>query len=98
MTFIDLAVKALIGYNQFSKEIVQNPQWIFSDAGLKELFNNYQKLPQGTYEYCVDITLQAVTSEQQVGQPVGACTYYTVNDLFLISLITPENDACLRKL
>mgnify|MGYP000586444273 CR=1 FL=1 len=81
------------GNNQFSPERVNSPNWIFSDNALRELFFDYKKLPQGTYEYCVDVELQSINPEQKVGTPTGACSYYTVNDIFLINLISPENDA-----
>lgn len=81
------------GMNSFSKSVVTAPQWSFSDNALRELFFDYKKLPQGTYEYCVEIGLDRKLSEEQLPIPVGECVYYTVNDVFLINLITPENDA-----
>lgn len=81
------------GINNFSKENVMNPNWNFSDNAFRELFFDYRKLPQGTYEYCVEIKLLKVLSEERLPDPVDACVYHTVSDIFLINLITPENDA-----
>ncbi len=81
------------GNNQFSEANVMNPTWQFSDNALKELFFNYGKLPQGTYEYCVSIQLKKVVSENPESDPVNDCIYQTVNDIFLINLLEPEDDA-----
>lgn len=81
------------GMNVFSKENVFNPDWQFSENALRELFFDYKKLPQGTYEYCIEISLERTLSEEKFPDPVGECIYQTVNDIFLINLITPENDA-----
>jgi len=81
------------GNNQFSINTVHNPQWSFSSNALKELFNDYGKLPQGTYEYCVSVQLQKINPENFNDNPVNDCIYQTVNDIFLINLIDPEDDA-----
>lgn len=81
------------GVNQFSNERVNNIQWTYSDQALNELFFNYGKLPQGTYEYCVQLQLQQINGENILDGPIDACTYYTVNDIFLINLVDPENNA-----
>lgn len=81
------------GNNQFSEGNVINPAWQFSDNALKELFFNYGKLPLGTYEYCVSIRLKKVVSENPASDPVNDCIYQTVNDIFLINLLEPEDDA-----
>lgn len=81
------------GNNQFSEANVMNPTWQFSDNSLKELFFNYGKLPQGTYEYCVSIRLKKVFAENPDVDPINDCIYQTVNDIFLINLLEPEDDA-----
>lgn len=83
------------GMNSFSRDIVHDPQWFFSSTGLQELFFTYGKLPQGTYEYCVEVGLDPSKIENPYSDPVDGCIYYTVNDIFLINLVTPENDAKL---
>jgi hypothetical protein len=83
------------GVNAFSKDNVGNPVWTFSDNALKELFFNYARLPQGTYEYCVELTIKPQGQETQPSEPVDACLYNTARDIFLINLVSPENDAKL---
>lgn len=82
-----------VGVNQFSQNNVFSPQWSFSDNALKELFFDYGKLPQGTYEYCVTIEIDDQQSELIDPVPVSDCIYQTVNDIFLINLVDPEDDA-----
>jgi hypothetical protein len=81
------------GMNVFSKDKVGNPAWTFSDNALKELFFNYARLPQGTYEYCVELEIQG--NESKPAEPVEGCLYNTARDIFLINLVSPENDAKL---
>jgi hypothetical protein len=83
------------GMNAFSKDNVGSPTWTFSDNALKELFFNYARLPQGTYEYCVELTIKPQGQETQPSEPVDACLYNTARDIFLINLVSPENDAKL---
>lgn len=80
------------GSNNISRAAIPNPNFSFSQPGLKDLFLTYNKLPQGTYEYCVTVkTLGAGAESADVGD--AACVYQTVEDMFLINLVTPENDA-----
>lgn len=83
------------GANHISSDMVLDPHWQFSNSALKDLFLLYKKLPQGTYEYCVSVALDNHNSEQQFEDPIDACVYYTVNDIFLINLVTPEDDAMI---
>lgn len=85
------------GVNIFSKDKVLNPNWSFSNSALRELFFDYKKLPQGTYQYCVSISLSNNQTEGTWSEPVDACVYQTLNDIFLINLITPEDDAELHE-
>ena len=59
------------GMNFFFKDKVFNPNWQFSDNGLKELFFDFKKLPQGTYAYCVEIALERNLSEEKFPDPIG---------------------------
>lgn len=81
------------GINRMSKENVSNPKWDFSDNAFKELFLYHKKLPQGTYEYCVEIDLNTLHSESHSEALFDACIYQSVDDIFLINLIDPEDDA-----
>lgn len=80
------------GMNSISRAAIPNPQWSFSEPGLRDLFLTYSKLPQGTYEYCVTVTTTGAGAESAESDN-SACVYQTVEDLFLINLVTPENDA-----
>ncbi|OSZ81934.1 hypothetical protein CAP35_01290 [Chitinophagaceae bacterium IBVUCB1] len=81
------------GNNRFSKDKVNNAVWTFSDNGFRELFFDYNKMPQGTYEYCISIGLNKNNPEYQIGDPIQECVYQIVNDIFLINLVEPENNA-----
>jgi hypothetical protein len=69
--------------------------WTYSEAALRELFERYNKLPQGTYEYCV--SARFASGDQSTGGDFDACVYNTVDDIFLINLMAPENDAKLHE-
>jgi len=73
------------------------PQWTFSSAALKELFLEYKKLPAGTYEYCVEVSPIRQGGEVIAGGADGDCIYGKVDELFLISLVEPENNAKLHE-
>lgn len=83
----------LPGTTILSKDQVY-PEWEYSSYALKDLFQLYNKLPQGTYEYCVSVndTRTGGAENPEPSDPVG-CVYQTVEDMFLIHLVTPENDA-----
>lgn len=80
------------GSNTFEQQ-AGSASWTFSDPALKELFFTYQKLPQGTYEYCVQVQPQQSGGEQDPLNDPDACVYHTVEDMFLINLVDPEDDA-----
>lgn len=68
------------------------PVFTFSSNELKELFEQYDKLPQGIVEYCVSIMFNQGHSE--IPQGINSeCTFFKNDDLFLINLIYPENNA-----
>jgi len=81
------------GINQISKQLVPSPSWIFSEQPLRELFFNYNRLPQGTYEYCVGVAIRGSNPEGAGAGEPEACVYQTANDIFLINLLDPEDDA-----
>ncbi len=93
-----LNIRLQPGNNPIGKEKGSSAAWTFSDNGLKELFRDYGKLPQGTYEYCVSVTLKTINPEYDAGDPISECTYQSVNDIFLINLIEPENNSKLYEL
>lgn len=69
------------------------PDWTFSSAALKELFMGYHVLPEGTYEYCVSVNPLASNGEVVTGGEISECLYNKSEDLFLIALLDPENNA-----
>ncbi len=83
------------GLNTFSSEET-HPQWQFSSSALRELFFNYNVLPEGTFEYCVTIT-PATAIKENSGNVFEECLYYRANGVFLINLIHPENNSKLKE-
>lgn len=81
------------GVNIINKDLISSPTWTFSDNALRELFFDHNKLPQGTYEYCISLTPKAPPVETSPINTIDACVYQTINDIFLINLIDPENNA-----
>jgi len=85
------------GFNRISRDQV-HPQWQFSSSALQELFLTYKKLPAGTYEYCVTVTpVGKAGSEPQGTEVYDECLYHQSDDLFLINLIDPENNAKIHE-
>lgn len=80
------------GMNLLSSAMV-HPQLEYSSPALRELFEQYQKLPQGIYEYCVSVQPDYNQNETVPGPLVNECVYHKSEDVFLINLIDPENDA-----
>lgn len=85
------------GVNNLSKDKGKSASWDFSESALRELFFNYGKLPQGTYEYCVQVKVKDQQSELDYGPGLDECIYNRVSDIFLINLVDPENDAKLHE-
>lgn len=67
----------------------------YSSASVKELFELFDRLPEGMLQYCV--TLGSVDGETTIAG-VEDCTFGKNEDLFLINLIDPENKAELYEL
>jgi len=70
-----------------------HPQYTWSSGAFRELFQQYKKLPQGIYEYCVSVQPDYKSTEANPGPVVNECVYHKSEDIFLINLVDPENDA-----
>jgi len=81
------------GTTVLNRERAGYPDWQTSNAALRELFLTYGKLPQGTYEYCVELTVLDATGGEVAVAPVDDCIYQSVEDVFLINLVEPEDGA-----
>lgn len=69
-----------------------NARFTYSSTALKELFELYGVLPQGIYEYCVQV-LPDYSNGEGGNLSFDECLYNKSEDLFLINLIMPEDDA-----
>lgn len=69
------------------------PQYDYSSSALKELFEQHKRLPQGIYEYCVSVKPEYHQSEVTPGPVYDECVYHKSEDIFLINLVDPENNA-----
>jgi hypothetical protein len=69
----------------------------FSSAALQELFLTYKLLPQGTYQYCVSIQPKSANGEQVAAAADEQCLIGKSEDLFLINLVDPENNAKIHE-
>jgi hypothetical protein len=83
------------GLNTFSVD-AEHPQWQFSSPALRELFLTYKILPEGTVEYCVNITPATVVKENP-SSVFDECLYHRAGDIFLINLVDPEDKAKLHE-
>lgn len=82
------------GLNILSPAVVR-PVLEYSSPALRELFEQYKKLPQGIYEYCVSVKPDYNQNESAPGPVIEECVYHKSEDVFLINLIDPEDDAKL---
>lgn len=80
------------GVNMLSANALR-PQYDYSSVALKELFELYKKLPQGIYEYCVAVKPDYNVNETVPGPVYDECVYHKSEDIFLIDLVDPGNDA-----
>lgn len=83
------------GINQIDPSSI-NPVWTFSSLGLRELFQDYKVLPQGTYQYCVGLEPNAAGSEYNGGTQED-CIYKQSKDLFSLNLMEPEDKAKIHE-
>ncbi|MCW3123057.1 MAG: hypothetical protein JWQ38_2549 [Flavipsychrobacter sp.] len=83
------------GVNNFTEGIV-HPQWQFSNSALKELFFTHKILPEGTFEYCINI-IPTTRSPENVAAGFEECMFKRASDIFLINLVDPENKAKLKE-
>lgn len=81
------------GPNIIPKDAI-HPQYAYSSTALRELFEVHKKLPQGIYEYCVSVSpdYQSVEGTKEV---FNECVYHKSEDIFLINLVDPADDAKL---
>jgi hypothetical protein len=70
-----------------------HPQFEYSSQPLRELFEQYKKLPEGIYEYCVSVKPDYNLNESTPGPVYNECVYHKSQDVFLINLIDPDNNA-----
>lgn len=82
------------GLNQMDKS---NPaiQWQYSSPALKDLFINYNQLPAGMYQFCIEVIPTNTSGEQELGNRIEECMYQKNPELFMIQLLDPENNAKL---
>lgn len=82
------------GLNQMDKS---NPgiQWQYSSPALKDLFMNYNQLPAGMYQFCIEVIPTNTSGEQELGNRIEECMYQKNPELFMIQLLDPENNAKL---
>lgn len=73
-----------------------HPNWQFSSSALRELFLSYKKLPAGTYEYCVHVQPTGKGAVENAAS-FDECLYHKSDDLFLINLIDPDNNAKIHE-
>jgi len=69
-----------------------SPRFTYSSAALKELFEQYKKLPEGIYEYCVSVQPDYHSTEI-AHNTFSECLYHKSADVFLINLVDPEDKA-----
>ena len=83
------------GSNTLSEAEKRGITWTTNEPSLKQLFLTHGRLPQGTFEYCVDLQPLGTGSEQGIPEAESSCIYYTQDDLFSINLVDPEDKATL---
>lgn len=79
------------GLNTISRSFI-SPQFHYSSSSLRELFEQYKKLPEGIYEYCVNVQPDYQNHEVS-SETFSQCIYHHSASVFLINLINPEDKA-----
>lgn len=82
------------GLNLVSGSIAA-PRPRYSSTALKELFEIHRKLPEGIYEYCVSVELDYQNPEAGPPVVIDECIYHKSEDIFLINLVDPPDDALI---
>lgn len=77
------------------RESASRARMSYSGGSVKELFEQYGKLPEGIYEYCVTLTLNSSGAGEVSKETYQECVYGRGTDVFLINLIDPEDKARL---
>ena len=68
----------------------------YSSSDLERLLSSGSK-PLGAYEYCVTVTASQQVGEEQVAAITEDCVFGNNDDVFLIELNYPEDDAKIRE-
>lgn len=69
--------------------------WDYSSSAIKELFTIHNVLPSGLYQYCITVIPLNNVGEFDNGQKVEECMYNKVQEVFMINLLDPSNNAKL---
>lgn len=77
------------------RESASRARMSYSTGSMKELFEQYGKLPEGIYEYCVTLTLNGGGAGEVSKETYQECVYGRGTDVFLINLVDPEDKARL---
>jgi hypothetical protein len=83
------------GMNRIDPRFV-SPQYTYSSPALRELFEQYKKLPAGIYEYCVTVEPDYQLGEQQ-HETFNECLYHRSAEVFLINLLDPPDKAKIHE-
>lgn len=89
-----LTVPLRPGINNMAEHI-ERARFEYSSSSVKELFELFDKLPEGTFQYCVQVTGLGGEALQEL---VEDCVFGRNEDLFLINLVDPEDKAELYEL
>ena len=82
------------GFNMIVQDNI-SPNWDFSSSGIRDLFFNYNLLPEGTYQYCISVS--ASVFGESVVKIETECVYRKAADIFMITLLEPENNAKIQE-
>lgn len=77
------------GINNISEQL-NKARFEYSSATIRELFELFDKLPEGMYQYCVSISTPSGEANDDKAED---CIFGKVQDVFLINLIDPEDKA-----
>jgi len=83
------------GLNVINRNAI-SPSWHYSSPALRELFNDYNILPAGMFEYCVTVAPANTVAETNVNL-AEECIYYRGDDYFVINLVDPNDKAVLKE-